>query len=88
MPLCKRTSANTESRSLGRHNFVGPFVTAVGGTTGIPPKPEVAHPFSGGGFSLYFDTPDYQKIEVATYVESLKKKYKGLYRFVLSCCPK
>ena len=87
MPPCDLYTGTGTSRSQDRHNFAGPFVTAVGGTMGIPPKPEVANPLSGGGFSNFFDTPDYQKIEVMNYVDSIMNKYEGLYRLVLSCCP-
>lgn len=34
---------------------------------------------SGGGFSNYFDTPKYQKKEVAKYVKELDGTYDGLY---------
>jgi len=42
-----------------------PYVTAVGGTTGFP---EVATPFSGGGFSNYFAQPSYQAAAVQAYL--------------------
>ena len=35
--------------------------------------------FSGGGFSNYFATPDYQADVVGTYVDSLGSEYAGLY---------
>ena len=88
MPPCNLYTGTGASRSWDRRNFAGPFVTAVGGTMGNPPKHEVANPLSGGGFSYFFDTPDYQKIVVGNYVESIENKYEDLYRFVLSCCPK
>ncbi|KAH9983546.1 peptidase S8/S53 domain-containing protein [Russula compacta] len=54
-----------------------PYVTAVGGTTGIP---EVAAPFSGGGFSNYFALPGYQQLAVQTYLNNLPKgQYQGLF---------
>ncbi|GLB42698.1 putative pro-kumamolisin, activation domain [Lyophyllum shimeji] len=53
-----------------------PFVTAVGGTTGIP---ETAIDFSGGGFSRYFARPSYQASAVSSYLGSLGNTYKGLY---------
>jgi len=50
-----------------------PWVTAVGGTgptTGYPaPGSETAIGLSSGGFSNYFDMPDYQKTVVATYLQ-------------------
>lgn len=42
-----------------------PYVTSVGGTTGI--SPEVAANFSGGGFSNYFAAPDYQASAISTW---------------------
>ncbi|KIP08279.1 hypothetical protein PHLGIDRAFT_88390 [Phlebiopsis gigantea 11061_1 CR5-6] len=54
-----------------------PYVTAVGGTTGVP---EVAASFSGGGFSNYFDRPIYQAIAVPLYLTKLgTKTYNGLF---------
>ncbi|KAJ7624615.1 family S53 protease [Roridomyces roridus] len=54
-----------------------PFITAVGGSTGLPPQ--VAASFSDGGFSNYFPTPRYQVEDVASYVTSLGQQYSGLY---------
>jgi len=54
-----------------------PFVTTVGGTTGV--NPEVAVNFSGGGFSRYFDVPDYQEEAVQNFVNELGAKFDGLY---------
>jgi tripeptidyl-peptidase-1 len=54
-----------------------PFVTAVGGTVGIP---EIAADFSGGGFSNYFPRPSYQDAAVSTYLATLAPgTYKDLY---------
>jgi len=63
--------------------FSGPFVTAVGGTTGI--KPETAIDFTGGGFSNYFPRPRYQKKDVTAYIKNLNGTYDGLYKCGL--CP-
>ncbi|KAF8264385.1 peptidase S8/S53 domain-containing protein [Lactarius quietus] len=54
-----------------------PWVTAVGGTTSS--LPEWAAPFSGGGFSDYFERPIYQQKAAATFLEALGTRYKGLY---------
>ena len=35
--------------------------------------------FSGGGFSNYFATPDYQADVVGAYVDGLGSEYAGLY---------
>jgi len=56
----------------------GPFVTAVGGTTGI--KPETAINFTGGGFSNYFPRPSYQDKDVTAYIKNLNGTYDGLYK--------
>ena len=56
----------------------GPFVTAVGGTTGI--KPETAIDFTGGGFSNYFPRPSYQDKDVTAYIRNLNGTYDGLYK--------
>lgn len=57
---------------------VGPFVTAVGGTTQV--NPEVAVSFSGGGFSNYFSTPSYQSEVTSAFVTSLGSNYDGMYK--------
>ncbi|KAH9023378.1 tripeptidyl peptidase A, partial [Lactarius pseudohatsudake] len=54
-----------------------PFVTAVGGTVHIP---EVAAGFSGGGFSNYFERPNWQNRAVQSFLDSLPKgTYAGLF---------
>lgn len=64
---------------------LGPFVTAVGGTTGI--EPETAISFSGGGFSNYFSQPPYQAKDVTAYIENLGGTYDGLYKCGLRSAP-
>ncbi|KAJ7452724.1 family S53 protease [Mycena galericulata] len=54
-----------------------PFITSVGGSTGLPPQ--IAAPLSGGGFSNYFPTPKYQAGDVAAYLASIGDQYSGLY---------
>ena len=58
--------------------FSGPYVTAVGGTTGV--NPETAVNFTSGGFSNYFPRPFYQDKAVTTYIENLNGTYDGLYK--------
>ncbi|KIK03131.1 hypothetical protein K443DRAFT_5566 [Laccaria amethystina LaAM-08-1] len=54
-----------------------PYTTAVGGTYKFP---EVAVPFSGGGFSNYFNRPRYQDAAVGKYLHALPKGlYNGLF---------
>ncbi|KAF7351706.1 Serine protease S53 [Mycena sanguinolenta] len=54
-----------------------PFVTAVGGSGGLPPQ--VAASLSAGGFSNYFPAPLWQLADVGSYVQSLGREYTGLY---------
>ncbi|KAI8816570.1 peptidase S8/S53 domain-containing protein [Fimicolochytrium jonesii] len=60
-----------------------PYGTSVGATKNFAPE-VVAYDerngfSSGGGFSNYFNRPEYQKNAVSPYVKALKSKYKGLY---------
>jgi tripeptidyl-peptidase I len=54
-----------------------PYVTTVGGTTGV--EPEQAATFSSGGFSDYFPRPSYQDAVVATYLQGIGDVFSGLY---------
>jgi len=54
-----------------------PFVTAVGGTTGV--NPEVAASLSSGGFSNYFARPSYQSSAVSTFLTANGNKFAGLF---------
>lgn len=54
-----------------------PYMTSVGGTTGI--NPETAVYFSGGGFSNYWSRPSYQESVVSDYLSYLGDTYSGLY---------
>ncbi|KAL1975297.1 hypothetical protein VTN31DRAFT_3689 [Thermomyces dupontii] len=54
-----------------------PYVTSVGGTTGI--ETERAVEYSSGGFSDRFVRPSYQDEAVASYLSKLGDKWKGLY---------
>lgn len=56
----------------------GPYVTAVGATTGYPS--EYAANFSGGGFSNYFSQPSYQSDAVSTFLSGLGDDFQGLYK--------
>ena len=47
--------------------------------------PEVADPFSGGGFSNHFTALDYQKDKVNAFVGSLGDNNVGRYRCARSC---
>ncbi|KIK61924.1 hypothetical protein GYMLUDRAFT_165316 [Collybiopsis luxurians FD-317 M1] len=54
-----------------------PFVTTVGGTTGI--SPEIASSFSGGGFSNLFARPSYQADAVSAFLTANGNKNAGLF---------
>ncbi|KAJ7623738.1 peptidase S8/S53 domain-containing protein [Roridomyces roridus] len=54
-----------------------PYITAVGGTTGV--NPEVAASLSGGGFSNYFRRPAYQTSTVASFIIALGDEYSDLH---------
>ncbi|KAH8982958.1 subtilisin-like protein [Lactarius akahatsu] len=54
-----------------------PWVTSVGGTTGF--FPEEGAIISGGGFSTYFERPEYQQQAVPTFLRHLGDTYQGLY---------
>ncbi len=45
-------------------------------------EPEVAARFSGGGFSNYFERPDYQDKAVPTFLENLGSQYRSFYKCV------
>jgi tripeptidyl-peptidase-1 len=59
-------------------------VTSVGGTTGgmTDENPEVAAGISGGGFSIYFDRPPYQKDVVPAFLRNLGNTYEDYYELV------
>ncbi|KAF8272707.1 subtilisin-like protein [Lactarius quietus] len=54
-----------------------PYVTSVGGT--MYENPEVAAPYSSGGFSNYFSQPTYQASAVSQYLKTLGSQNAGLY---------
>ncbi|KIK62569.1 hypothetical protein GYMLUDRAFT_242721 [Collybiopsis luxurians FD-317 M1] len=56
-----------------------PFVTAVGGTTGIFPEVATQSFSSGGGFSRLFAQPSYQSNAVSSYLSSLGNIYSGIF---------
>jgi tripeptidyl-peptidase-1 len=54
-----------------------PYVTAVGWTYILPE--EWGNSRSSGGFSDYFEVPEYQKNSTAAYIATLDGQYSGLY---------
>lgn len=62
-----------------KHQYTEPMlhsVTSVGGTYKIP---ETAVSFSGGGFSNYFPTADFQEDVVSAYLSAIGDQNQGLY---------
>src|SRR6266702_1071511 len=78
--LLRRSTPSGTSRSPHRHCSAGPYVTSVGGTTGL--DSEVAAMLSGGGFSNHFPRESYQDDAVLTFLKHLGSKYNGLYKCV------
>ena len=60
--------------------FAGPWVTAVGGTTGF--LPEIAADFSTGGFSDHFTRPLYQLLAAHDYLQGIGNQHEGLFKCV------
>ena len=53
-------------------------MTSVGGTKNF--NPEVAANLSGGGFSFYFDRPQYQRRAVLKYLRLYPNLHDGLFK--------
>ncbi|KAH9056342.1 subtilisin-like protein [Lactarius vividus] len=75
--LSQDSSGNSRVQFLPTFPSTCPWVTSVGGTTGY--NPEVAASFSGGGFSVYFPRPAYQKNAVPSFLQNLGDQYNGFY---------
>ncbi|RYO94053.1 hypothetical protein DL762_000801 [Monosporascus cannonballus] len=63
---CQTNDGNRTTRFLPTFPGGCPFVTSVGGTTGV--APERAADFSSGGFSDVFERPAYQAAAVSAYL--------------------
>ncbi|KAH9033857.1 subtilisin-like protein [Lactarius hengduanensis] len=75
--LVRSSSGNTYYQFLPFFPASCPWVTSVGGTTSH--DPEVAASLSGGGFSVYFDRPEYQEGVIPTFLQHLGDTYDGFY---------
>jgi len=77
------SKGKTSSSSSDTYTFVAsfpasaPYVTAVGGTEGGAVQSDISEStgetawlYSGGGFSIYFDTPEWQQSAVSNYLDS------------------
>ncbi|KAJ5118747.1 hypothetical protein N7526_010384 [Penicillium atrosanguineum] len=75
---CQSNDGSKKTKFIPGFPASCPFVTSVGGTSGI--NPEGAAGFSGGGFSDLFPRPAYQDQAVQGYFERLDNdQWKGLY---------
>jgi tripeptidyl-peptidase I len=78
---CASNDGNNTAKYLPVFPATCPYVTSVGGTTGV--EPERAASFSSGGFSDYFLQPSYQRDAVQEYVDchgnSTRKTYYHRY---------
>ncbi|KAH9035784.1 subtilisin-like protein [Lactarius pseudohatsudake] len=74
---CKTNDGSGRVQFIPTFPATCPWVTSVGGTTRI--LPEVAASLSGGGFSNYFQRPDYQNDDVNAFLRRLGRKYDGMY---------
>lgn len=74
---CQTNDGKNTTRFLPIFPASCPYVTAVGGTTGV--QPERAVSFSSGGFSDRFPTPKWQADAVKAYLTGLGDRWKGLY---------
>lgn len=74
---CLTNDGKNTTRFLPTFPGACPFVTSVGGTTGI--NPEKAISFSSGGFSERFPRPSYQENAVSSYLSRLGNTWQGLY---------
>ncbi|RYP06958.1 hypothetical protein DL764_002845 [Monosporascus ibericus] len=76
---CQTNDGNKTTRFMPTFPGACPFVTSVGGTTGV--APERAVDFSSGGFSDVFERPAYQAAAVSAYLEARgpDDAFAGLY---------
>jgi len=74
---CQTNDGKNTTRFLPIFPAACPYVTAVGGTTGV--NPEKAVSFSSGGFSDLYKTPSYQTGAVSGYLAKLGSRWEGLY---------
>lgn len=74
---CQTNDGTNSTRFLPIFPATCPFVTSVGGTTGI--NPERAVDFSSGGFSDIWSRPVWQEEAVNCYLNKLGSRFEGLY---------
>ena len=74
---CQTNDGKNTTRFLALFPGSCPYVTAVGATESN--SPEVATNFSSGGFSEYFDRPDWQDDVIKKYLEEHGDEWEGYY---------
>lgn len=88
------SEADLEEDDADMYSFIAsfpasaPYVTAVGGTEGGLVQDDIgtttgetAWLYSGGGFSIYFDTPDWQMNAVQSYLSNDNVEFPDASRF-------
>lgn len=76
---CTTNDGSNRQRFIARFPASCPWVTTVGATKEFEPEVCTTRFKSGGGFSNYFDRPEYQNPTVPDYVSSLKGKYSEFF---------
>lgn len=74
---CQTNDGKNTTRFMPTFPATCPYVTSVGGTYRV--QPELAVPFSSGGFSDRFPRPAYQDAAVTQYLCVLGDTWEGLY---------
>lgn len=74
---CQTNDGKNTTRFMPIFPATCPYVTSVGGTYRV--QPELAVPFSSGGFSDRFSRPAYQDAAVTQYLSALGNTWEGLY---------
>jgi tripeptidyl-peptidase-1 len=74
---CQSNDGKNTTKFLPSFPASCPYVTSVGGTEGN--RPETATYFSSGGFSEYFNRPQWQDKAVEPYLAKLGKQWKGYF---------
>ncbi|ORY14941.1 tripeptidyl-peptidase-like protein [Clohesyomyces aquaticus] len=74
---CQTNDGKNTTRFLPIFPASCPYVTSVGGTTGV--NPEKAIYFSSGGFSDRWARPSYQDAAISEYLEKLGSQWEGFY---------
>lgn len=76
-PSCQANDGTNATRFLPMFPASCPYVTAVGGV--LATDPGMAWNESSGGFSNYFDRPEYQSKVVTDYLDNHGEEWKGYY---------